>query len=312
MLSMLLPAPLIGALMVLMQVLLVLIFGGAILPFALLKFLIPIHFWRRFCSHLCVAIAWHWVATNRVLTRLLIVPYASVDWRSQLDPNKSYLLISNHQSWADILVMFDLFHGRSPFPRFFLKQELIWVPLIGLACWGMDFPFMRRHSREAIARNPELRNRDLETTRRACEVYRSEPVTVVNFLEGTRYTEAKRLAKQSPFRHLLRPKSAGLSFTLNAMGEQFGGIIDVTIAYPQTRPDQKLAWSWACGEQAQLALQVDLLEIPAGLMHGDYDSDADFRARFQEWVNGIWARKDARLDALLSQHAVGASRAAHS
>src|SRR5690606_16970766 len=123
----------------------------------------------------------------------------------------------------------------------------MYMPVIGVACWAMDFPFMRRHGQTALQANPALRQQDLETTRRACELYRTEPVTVINFLEGTRFTETKRVERQSPYRHLLRPKAGGMSFTLNAMGEQFAGIIDVTIAYrPTTKP---LLWSFACGEQ---------------------------------------------------------------
>ncbi len=55
-----------------------------------------------------------------------------------------YLVSSNHQSWVDILVLQRIFHGRIPFLKFFLKQELIWVPVIGLAWWALDFPFMKR------------------------------------------------------------------------------------------------------------------------------------------------------------------------
>jgi 1-acyl-sn-glycerol-3-phosphate acyltransferase len=163
----------------------------------------------------------------------------------------------------------------------------------------MDFPFMKRHSREAIAANPALRNEDLETTRRACEIYKTEPVTVVNFLEGTRFNEAKRIAKKSPYRHLLRPKSAGMAFALNALGDQFAGIIDVTLAY---RPTTKyLWWSWLCGEQDTLCLHVDVRPIPTDLIHGNYDSDPEYRARFQSWVNDLWEQKDRRLGRLLDQ-----------
>jgi 1-acyl-sn-glycerol-3-phosphate acyltransferase len=221
---------------------------------------------------------------------------------AQLDPRKSYLLVCNHQSWADILVLFDLMHGRTHFLRFFLKRELIWIPLVGIICLALDMPFMKRHSREAVAANPRLRDEDLATTRRFCEKYRRQPITVVNFVEGTRCTPAKRAATGSPFRHLLRPKSAGLSFTLNAMGEQFGGILDITLAYqPSARP---LLWSWMCGEQSQLAARVELLPIPQDLIHGDYESDPVFRARFQEWVNGLWAEKDSQLDRLRRSGAV--------
>lgn len=299
MISMLFPAWLVGVGTFLLMLVVLLFWGGLILlPVMLLKILLPVPALQGPLSQLMVSIASQWVASNQLVFRVMHAPAWQLDYNAQLDPRRSYLLICNHQSWADILILFDLFHGRTPFLRFFLKQELIWVPLVGVICWALDMPFMKRHSREAIAANPALRDEDLATTRRFCEKFRSRPITVVNFLEGTRFSEAKREAMRSPFRHLLRPKSAGLSFTLNAMGEQFGGIIDVTLAY---QPSKKhLLWSWLCGEQSSMRIHVDTAPIPQDMLRGDYDSDSEFRGRFQAWVNGIWARKDARLDRLHS------------
>ncbi|MGQ0701376.1 MAG: acyltransferase [Panacagrimonas sp.] len=295
MISMLLPGWVVGVTTFLVMLVVLLFWGGLIfVPVMLLKFLLPIPLLQEPLSKLLVAIASQWVASNQLVFRVMHGPAWQLDYRAQLDPRKSYLLVANHQSWADILILFDLFFGRTPFLRFFLKQELIWVPLIGIICWALDMPFMKRHSRAALIANPALRNEDLATTRRFCEKYRRHPITVVNFLEGTRFTEAKRIASGSPYRHLLRPKSAGMSFTLNAMGEQFGGIIDVTLAY---QPSSKsLLWSWLCGEQSGMAIHVDSLPIPQDLLRGDFDSDAEFRAHFRGWVNGIWSRKDARLE----------------
>lgn len=295
MVSVLFPGWLVGCMTFLVMLVVLLFWGGMLLlPFALLRVLLPIPGLRELLSKLVVGCATQWVASNQLVFRVMHAPQWQLDWRAQLDPKKSYLLISNHQSWADILILFDLFHGRTPFLRFFLKQELIWVPLIGVICWALDMPFMKRHSREAVAANPKLRDEDLATTRRFCEQYQRQPITVVNFLEGTRYTEAKRAAGGAPFRHLLRPKSAGMSFTLNAMGEQFGGIIDVTLAYQPSKTS--ILWSWLCGEQSQMSIHVDMLPIPDEMIRGDYEADAAFRARFQTWVNSIWSRKDARLE----------------
>lgn len=295
MISMLMPGWVVGVLTFTLMLAVLLFWGGLIfVPFMLLKILLPFALAQRLLQSLLTAIASQWVASNQLVFRLLHAPAWEVDYRARLDPRRSYLLVCNHQSWADILVLFDLMHGRSHFLRFFLKKELIWVPLVGVICWALDMPFMKRHSREAIAANPALRGEDLATTRRFCEKYRRWPITTVNFLEGTRFTEAKRAASQSPYRHLLKPKSAGLSFTLNAMGEQFGGIIDVTLAYQPT--DKSRLWSWMCGEQSQLAVHVDTLPIPPEMIRGNYDGDEVFRARFQEWVAGIWLRKDARLE----------------
>ena len=202
--------------------------------------------------------------------------------------------------------MAGIFHRRAPFPRFFLKREILWIPVIGLGCWAMEMPFMKRHSREDLKKNPALKREDLETTRKFCERYREIPVTVVNFVEGTRSTEAKRLALNSPYRHLLRPKSAGVRIALDSMGEQFAGIINVTIAYRPTK--YPLVWSFLAGEQNHLALHAEILPVPKDLMAGNYEDDAEFRARFQTWLNGIWERKDARLDTMLARPSAPAIR----
>src|SRR3546814_8075063 len=134
--------------------------------------------------------------------------------------------------------------------------QLLYVQVIGMACWAMDFPFMRRYTKAQLEARPELKGQDVEATRRACEVYKHEPVTVINFLEGTRFSEAKRITNKSPYRRLLRPKAGGMSFTLNAMGEQFAGVIDVTIAYRQTK--KSLLGSFTSGEQDQLSVHMDV------------------------------------------------------
>lgn len=293
MLSRLLPKPVIGVMTFIIMVPSLFLWSGLMIPAILLKPL-PVFALQRWCSRYCVWSARRWVATNQLIFRALHgLPHADAYGHLQLDgallPGKSYLLVCNHQSWADILILFNSFHGRVPFLRFFLKKDLMYVPIIGLVCWAMDFPFMTRKSGAT----------DIAATRKACEVYKLDPVTVVNFLEGTRFTAAKHAEKKSPFMHLLRPKAAGLSYTLNAMGEQFAGLIDVTIHY-QPSP-RRLLWSWLCGEQRQVMLHARVEPLPTPLLHGDYANDAEFRSRFQQWVNQLWARKDAELAQFRSQ-----------
>lgn len=276
------------------------------LPFVAIKLLVPVAGVRRACTENMFAIAHQWATLNALIYRLAYPIAFEVDVRGTLDPSRSYLLMSNHQSWLDIMLLFDQLHGRVPPLCFFLKRELLWVPVIGAACWAMDFPFMRRRTRGELARNPALAGEDLATTRLFCERFRNQPVTVVNFAEGTRYSEVKRETLKSPYRHLLRPKAAGLSFTLNAMGPQFGGIIDVTIAYRPTRHPP--LWSFLLGEQTDIAIHFDVLPVPQDLMAGDYAGDEAFRERFQTWLNGIWARKDARLDRMIERRPAAAAR----
>ena len=299
MISLLLPPSLVAIIGFVLLITTPVIGFAALMPFALLKFLVPHKGWRRACSELAIAGATLWIVLNRVVFRLLYPVAWEVEVEGTLDPGKSYLLICNHQSWIDILLLADVFHRRTPFPRFFLKQELIWVPVIGLGCWALEMPFMKRHSKEELRVNPALKTEDLETARKFCERYREMPVTVVNFVEGTRFTEAKRVARGSPYRHLLRPKSAGTRIALDAMGDQFAGILDVTIAY---RPSKHSGvWSFLIGEQNQLALHARVLPVPAEVMAGDYENDAEFRSRFQGWINDLWAKKDARLERMINR-----------
>ncbi|HWY24327.1 MAG TPA: acyltransferase [Nevskia sp.] len=246
-----------------------------------------------------------WWGLNRLVYLLLHGPRRDIVIEGELDHDKTWLLICNHQGWADIPLLVDIFGRRIPFTRFFLKKELIWMPIIGVACVVLDMPFMKRHSKAAVDANPDLKRQDLEATRKACEKYRQMPVTVVNFLEGTRFTEAKRISRSSPYANLLRPKAAGLSFTLNAMGEQFAGIVDVTLCYAPSR--NGILWSFLSGDQARIKARARVLPVPPELMHGDYQDDEAFRERFQTWVNALWERKDAELTRLKSEFANAAA-----
>ena len=294
MLSVLLPPSLAGLLAGAVLILSTLTAFLLFTPFILIKVLVPVPAVRRACTDVLFAIARQWSAFNHVFYRVMYPVSWQIDVQGTLDPSRSYLLIGNHQSIIDILLMFDQFFARTPPLCFFLKRELLWMPVIGAACWAMDFPFMSRRSQRA----------DLEETRRFCERFRDHPVTVANFAEGTRFSEQKRVSNRSPYRHLLRPKAAGLAFTLDAMGEQFAGIIDVTIAYrPSKHP---VLWSFLIGEQTELAIHIEVLPLPAELMGGDYAGDRAFRERFHGWLNGLWRRKDARLDRLINRPAAAA------
>lgn len=292
-----LPAPVIGVLtFTAMLFWLLAVVVPPMLPLAVLKLLLPVPALRRLLGDW---IGWLantlWLAGNHAIFRALHGPRRHVVLEGELDPAQSWMVICNHQSWADILILFDVLKGRVPFPRYFMKRSLIWIPLIGFLCWALDMPFMKRNSAAAIAKNPALRNEDLETTRAFCEKFRQRPITVVNFLEGTRFTPRKAREKQSPYRHLLRPKSAGFSFTLNAMGEQFAGLIDATLVYEPTQASREKLWSFLCGEQSQVRVHLRVRPLPKDLLGGDYQGDAAFRERFQHWVNGLWAEKDGRI-----------------
>ena len=214
-----------------------------------------------------------------------------------LDPDNWYLVNSNHQSWVDILVLQHLLNHRIPLLKFFIKQQLIWVPVMGLAWWALDFPFMRRHSEEFLKKHPELRGKDQETTRKACEKFALIPTSVMNFLEGTRFTPAKHARQQSPYQYLLKPKAGGLALALNAMGGKFQSILDVTIVYPDGAPTFNC---FLTGKLKRVVVRAQTLPIPKHLLHGDYANDPVFREAFAQWVQQLWRDKDSQIQQILT------------
>lgn len=215
-----------------------------------------------------------------------------------LNPRGWYLITANHQSWADIFVLYRLFHRRIPLLKFFIKKNLARVPVVGQAWWALDFPFMQRHSREYLEKYPEKAGQDLEATRKACEKFSRVPTSVMNFLEGTRFTPAKHDKQGSAFKHLLKPKAGGIAFTVQALGDKFSALTNVTIVYPKGAPT---FWDLMCGRMREVIVRVEELPIPSHFAKGDYQNDPAFRREVQEWVTTIWERKDRLMDELLNK-----------
>lgn len=227
------------------------------------------------------------VAMIKIFNRIEI--HIEID--EPLSKQKWYLITANHISYLDIILLIDFCAPRIPPPKFFLKKELIWLPFVGLAAWAMDMPFMRRYSREFLAKNPDLKGKDIETTRKSCEKFINRPTTVINFVEGTRFTRAKHKQNKSPFSHLLRPKAGGIAFTLTAMGELFSHILDITIAYPDSSHPMMDMLS---GRMTKIIIDVKTLDVDNTLI-GDYFENGCFQQRFQQWLNALWEAKNTRM-----------------
>ncbi|MFT3757125.1 MAG: acyltransferase [Pseudoxanthomonas sp.] len=263
---------------------------------ALLKALLPLPAVRRAFNPLLTGLAESWVAVNSAMVSAFTPTRFHVQGLEGLRRDGHYLVLANHQSWVDIVVLQKVLNRRIPLLRFFLKRQLFWVPVLGLAWWALDFPFMGRYSRKQIARNPELGRKDMEATRRACEKFRDIPVSVMNFVEGTRFTPAKHANQSSPYRHLLKPKSGGVAFVLDAMGEGLHALLDVTLAYPGGLPAMADLMG---GRIRDVHVIVRQRPIPPELVSGNYQDDRAFRARFQQWMNRLWEEKDAEISRIL-------------
>lgn len=289
-----LPAILRGALSFILYAVNTLFWIVPIQMLAMMKLIIPLEWWRNFCDRLLNGSANRWVGVNSYIQDL----FCDTRWLvNEIEPQPEkgwYLVLANHQSWVDILVLQRIFHNRIPFLKFFLKKELFWVPVLGIAWWALDFPFMKRYSHSYLKKHPNRAGKDMEITQKACEKFKKVPVSIMNFVEGTRFTEEKHQAQRSPFNNLLKTHAGGIAYVLSAMSGQLNRIMDVTIVYPG---GAKRFWDFICGNIDEIRIHVNPIAIPEGLI-GDYLADRVFRSRFHQWLNDLWTKKDMCFEAL--------------
>ncbi|UAA39248.1 acyltransferase [Paraneptunicella aestuarii] len=292
----------IGSISFLGYVINTLIWFVPIFIFSLMK-LLPIPPWQKLLSYLLDSCATSWVTVNSWNQALTSNTKWEVEGLESLTPKDWYLVIANHRSWVDILVLQRVLNRKIPFLKFFLKKELIWVPVLGLAWWALDFPFMQRYKKSFLAKNPHLKGKDLETTRKACEKFRFKPVSVMNFVEGTRFTEAKHQRQKSPFKHLLKPKAGGIAFVLEAMQSNLHKLVDVTIFYPDGTPT---FWEFVSGSVKRIQVKVKVMPLnelrESGVIGQDYFNNKDERVVFQRWLNEVWQQKDNTINSLADVH----------
>ena len=281
-----LPGPVRGTLSLLLFTINTIFWTIPIILVGLLKSLLPLSGWHKFYGRIQNSIGTAWILINDfniLLTNKIRWDVSGVDG---LTRNEWYLVVANHQSWVDILVLQKIFNRKIPFLKFFLKKELIWVPFLGLAWWALDYPFLERSA---------TTYKDTETILKACEKFRTTPVSIVNFVEGTRFTIDKHRKQSSPYTNLLKPKAGGIALVLNSMGKQIDSILDVTIAYPH---GAQSFWAFLCGRIPEIKVRVESLSVDAKLL-GDYLHDRKFRKQFMLWLNALWAKKDNRMEMLL-------------
>ncbi len=160
-----------------------------LIALAIVKLVIPVARVRRGLTRVLMAIGENWVSMNAVI----LAGVGSKSWSAQVGDELRrdgwYLVIANHQSAVDIVVLQTVLNRRIPFLKFFIKQELIWYPILGIAWWALDMPFMQRYSASYLTKHPEKRGKDTEATRKSCEKFRDSPTSVINFIEGTRFSE---------------------------------------------------------------------------------------------------------------------------
>lgn len=200
-------------------------------------------------------------------------------------PEKFYIIIANHQSWNDIFVLQHLFNRRAPVLKFLVKRELIFLPIVGLICWAYDYPFLRRQSIKGQKADPLHSRKDTMTLARSLSSFSRYPASIINLVEGTRYSPEKAKIRTSPYRYLLKPKAGGLTTMLELLSGRVNSIIDVTLVYDPIYPT---FWNLLSGKCKKVYVNISEYAI------NDIFQICSFEA-VDSWVNEIWAKKDARI-----------------
>ncbi|MBA2711373.1 MAG: acyltransferase [Tatlockia sp.] len=267
------------------------------IPILLIGFLklFPNQHLKVLCTKWVDSIASLWSSINNYYISQTQKTNWEISGLSGLNKNNWYLLVANHQSWLDIVVLQRILNRKIPMMKFFIKDQLKWVPLLGFAWWAMGCPFMKRYSKDYLAKNPQKKGKDLLATQKAVQSFQYSPVTIMNFIEGTRFTSNKSQQQQSPYQHLLKPKAGGISFVISSMGKKFASLLDVTIVYSEK--DHSL-WDFLCKRVKTIKVHVRELPIPEEFFTPSLVEDNEIQSEFRDWLNNYWQDKDQLIASL--------------
>ena len=283
---------LVGILAFLAIILNTLFWCAFLLTIAIFKLLIPIEIWKRLCTKLIINIGECWIYCNGLWMKALHRPKWNVEGFDSLDQTNWYLSVANHQSWADIFILQGITNRKIPMLKFFMKDVLIWVPVIGLAWWALDMPFLKRYTKETLDKKPELRGKDIKAMEKSFERFSRYPVSIFSFAEGTRFNEEKRVNQGSAYNFLLNPKSGGIGLTLTTM-PYIRLILDFSIYYHSS---SRSFWDFLCGRMSKVDVKVREIRIPENLLGRNYEEDIQFREELKSWIEDIWQEKDKFIE----------------
>ena len=259
------------------------------------RIIIPLRSFKIFLSKVSNVIGdvtVYWVKLTMILMHGNNIELIGDDKEFKMD--EWYMAMSNHQSWADIFVLLVSANYKIPLLKFFMKKELWWIPFVFLANKTLNMPFVNRHSKEEVKKNPSLRTKDYENTIKSCKRFLRSPSTIFSYAEGTRFTRDKHEKQNSPYKNLLKPKVGGMATALSAM-PKINTLIDYSLIY---KTNKRSAWDFLTGEMRQVKVCVKKYNIPESLKNRNYSTDEQYREDFKVWIESIWAEKDKDIENL--------------
>ncbi len=268
-----------------------LILAILMIPLGIIKFLIPIKSLRASFTKIIIKIGEIWISVNSLWVIKLHKPNLEINGQENLGGNSWFLSTSNHQSAADIFIVQFITNRKIPMLKFFIKYELIYVPIIGICWWALDMPFLKRYTQEQIKRNPKLEGRDYKKMKKSLEHYSLHPVSIFSYAEGTRFSKEKHINQNSKFSHLLKPKEGGLAIALSNVNK-IKELIDITIIYDS---DNLGFWNYLCGNIKNIKIFISKTKIPSKYLIDTLITNNELRSDFKLWLYDRWAEKDVLI-----------------
>lgn len=296
-----LPSPILLVINMLLIAVNCIVIATPIMILGIIRFILPIPFLIKIIEKCNLALYRVWVFDNSLILRLT----NRITWHITGDPipyiDNSCVVISNHLSWADIIILCCVFRGHIPTTKFFMKHSLIYIPFVGLACYALGMPFLRRYSREKLLKDPKLRQADINTTKKACRRLALSPSSLINFVEGTRYTPVKAKLARSQYKHLMPPKAASVAIALGEIGKDIDYVFNTTLAYPENCYPRKPFIDMINGRLKDVYADVRIIKTSPEIT-GDYLGDKEYKHAFTMHLRDLWNEKDERIAAMLEEH----------
>jgi 1-acyl-sn-glycerol-3-phosphate acyltransferase len=270
---------------------LVLTLGVIVLTIVNIPRLIPLQSIKKNIGKLSNEIGSLIVATLKLSIKVIHRPKWEFELPENLETSNWYIGMSNHLSWGDIFILLFAGHRKVPLLKFFMKDELKWIPILYLVHKTVDMPFLKRHSMKNVKKNPELRTLDMIAAQKAAKRFARNPSVAFSFAEGTRYTPQKHATQRSPYFQLLKPKIGALNIALSGMPE-VTHLLDFTIIY---KTNKTSAWNFVCGDMNDVQVIVQKHQLPKEILERN-SSDVDYKNIFQSFINDKWLEKSKMLE----------------
>ena len=264
-----------------------------LLLLAVIKLIVPLQPIKQAVYRLMIGFYFVAVKIDLVLFQWILNIRFEVDSLDDLQADKNYLIVSNHRSWADILVYQTILIDQTPIIKFIVKKELIFLPLVGLICWAYEYPLVHRNSiKDGSTRNNNLKTDQKILKDKLLDIGRN-PTAIINFAEGSRYSQERGDRYSSPHANLLKSRTGGLFFILKTFGQQFDYLLDFTILYDCTEP---IFFKFLSGKCRRVKVRVNKFPMSDLLQSLSDSSNTLSFEKVDEWLKILWSGKDKIID----------------